>query len=141
MTEEEKDQIRKLRTEGYSYQQIADVFGKSRSAISNYCHRHGIKAPDKEVQAILATGQYKLCMNCHGLFLLTSEHNRQFCSDKCRRQYWKTEQRTSEALEREAKRWMTLKKELDLSSEQSDELVSDKAVQLGRKKRREPQEV
>lgn len=51
LTDTEKARIRELHTEGLSLSAIALELGRSKSTVSNYCHRHGIRWDDTRTKA------------------------------------------------------------------------------------------
>lgn len=132
MTEEEKNQIRILRSRGYSYGKISKILGIKRSTISDYCYRYKIEPTDTKTDSTSST-EYRCCPYCHQLFLATTQKNQQFCSSQCRINYWKRENEEFKQLEQEGSYLMTLQKELDFLGEQSDEWLDDEALHLCRK--------
>lgn len=76
MTNKEKQRVQELRSKGYGYGKIAEELGISKSTISSFC-----KSQDKDVT---------YCGMC-GVKLKQSKGHRQkkFCSEKCRRNYWR----------------------------------------------------
>ena len=133
MTDEEKSQIRILRSEGYSYGRIAKMIGIKRDTVSSYCLRNQIKAPYKENCPGDPT-EYRLCSYCHQLFPAKISKSQQFCSTKCRNDYWSRERHEAKMLEQKWDSLMTLQKELDFLGEQSDEWLDDEVKHLCRKK-------
>ena len=127
MTDKEKTQIELLRTSGYSYGQIAELLNLPKSSVSNYCLNNKIKKPDPPGIRPL----YRCCLRCRKLFVLTSRHQRQFCSDKCRAEYWKKEKATEKAVKEAEEKHMTLKEVLDFLPEERDELDGDGALLIG----------
>ena len=133
MTEEERLQIKKLRTEGYSYGRIAKILGISRDTISSYCRRKQITILETRANPNESL-QYRQCLYCHQLFLANSLKNQIFCTTECRRSYWKHMEGEANTMEEQALQIKTLRKELDLFAEESDELVGEEAIHLCRKK-------
>ena len=133
MTEEEKAQIRFLREKGYTYGKIAKILCLKRSTISSYCLRHHIRTANVEGLNKEANTEYRSCLRCNQLFLAQATSKQQFCSTDCRRRYWKNAEIEANALEEEGLQIKTLRKELDLFAEESDELVGEEAIHLCRK--------
>ena len=77
MRDEDKKRIEDMRSIGMSYAKIGDVLGLSINTIKSHCRRHDI---------------YKvLCRNCgKQLEIVPKQKARIFCSDWCRRTWWKT---------------------------------------------------
>lgn len=133
MTEEERLQIKKLRTEGYSYGRIAKILGISRDTISSYCRRKQITILETRANPNEPL-QYRQCLYCHQLFLANSLKNQIFCTTECRRRYGSREEQGLKTIESQSLYIETLRKELDLFAEESDELVGEEAIHLCRKK-------
>ena len=89
MTADQKEQIQQMRQKGLSYLQIASALNISENTIKSYCRRNNlatIKSPKpqavKEIQGS--------CKHC-GKPLTRGAKGppRKFCSEKCRRAWWK----------------------------------------------------
>lgn len=93
MTDMQTVQIKELRMKGEGYRSIASSLGLSRDAVRNYCKANGMdgfaQATVQNLKERLAEG--KACICC-GKVITQSGNGRprRFCSDKCRRQWWKT---------------------------------------------------
>ena len=92
MTELQAEQIRKMRTQGVGYRAIASVVGLSRDIVRNYCRSHGMdgyaSAFTKNIQEQMMLG--KACLYCGAELIQPSTGRpKKFCSDKCRREWWK----------------------------------------------------
>lgn len=122
MDKRKKEQIKTLRAAGYSYQQIADMFGMNRSTVSNYCLRNHIDSPNEVAKPASITTHYGLCPNCQELFVLTNKKNKRFCSTKCRMEYWRSQKDKEGASSHCDETHMTHEKGLDFSPKKSDEL-------------------
>lgn len=133
MTDEEKTQVRLLRINGYSYGKIAKILDLKRSTVSDYCLRYQIK-PMKSVEAVSESPkQYRRCSFCQQLFLANTSKSQQFCSSKCRTNYWNREKQESKRIGQDAEYGMTLQVGLDFLGEESDELGAEDTIVLGRK--------
>ena len=127
MNDKVKRQITELRIAGYSYGQIAKLLNMKRSTVSNYCLNNNIYGPDPPG----IRREYKYCLNCHGIFTISSKREKQFCSDKCRKEYWCCKKAQEEDEDEIVKHQMTLKKELDFLAKESDELDGGNAWMIG----------
>ena len=92
MTELQAEQIRKMRTQGVGYRAIASVVGLSRDIVRNFCRAHGMdgyaSALTKNIQEQMMLG--KACLYCGAELIQPSTGRpKKFCSDKCRREWWK----------------------------------------------------
>ena len=93
MTDEQAVQIKELRMKGAGYRSIASILGLSRDIVRNYCKANGMEgfaqATLQNLHERMAEG--KACVCC-GKEIIQPESGRprRFCSDKCRRQWWKT---------------------------------------------------
>ena len=92
MTEYQKSKIHELRFKGLGYKAIGKVLGLSRDAVRAYCKSKGMDG-----DAVTLSRNYEikkengiLCLNC-GKVLKQPKRGkaRKFCSEKCRRTWWK----------------------------------------------------
>lgn len=89
MTNNEKEKIKVLREKGYSYSKIAGVLDRSENTIKAFCRRNnlgGVKA-----SRVTAKNEKSVkCKQCEKELEQSEKGTRKkFCSDKCRRQWWK----------------------------------------------------
>jgi endogenous inhibitor of DNA gyrase (YacG/DUF329 family) len=87
MTIEQKEKISILRHQGKSYSYIATVLCVSKNIISSYCKRNnlGILPKTKSQES-----NKNLCRECGKLLVKGLKGQpKKFCSDKCRRKWWK----------------------------------------------------
>lgn len=89
MNQLQKDQIKRLRQEGYGYSRIAQMLGISVNTIKSYCQRNnlggklGILAVDRLIDQVF-------CKFCgRSLTQIPGCKPRKFCSDGCRMAWWK----------------------------------------------------
>ena len=83
MTDVQRDQIRNLSKDGYGYKKIASFLELSESTVKSYCRRHDIRRRKPKVV-------HDLCRECGEKLYNTPGHRqRNFCSDDCRKKYWK----------------------------------------------------
>ena len=86
MTEQNKADVNRLRLAGHSYTQIAEILHLSRNTVKSVCQRCGI-----QLEGILeVANEASICQNC-GIKIVQTEKrkHRNFCSDSCRRAWWK----------------------------------------------------
>ena len=87
MTEQNKADIERLRVAGHSYTQIAEILHLSRNTVKSICQRYGFQpGVTLEIEK-----ESSICQNC-GIQMIQTEgqKHRNFCSDACRRAWWKT---------------------------------------------------
>ncbi len=86
MTEQNKTDVNRLRFAGHSYTQIAEILHLSRNTVKSVCPRGGIQPG----AALEVENEAGLCQNC-GIKIVQTEKrkHRNFCSDSCRRAWWK----------------------------------------------------
>ena len=92
MTQDQADMIRELRIKGEGYRSIASQVGLSRDIVRNYCKGHGLDGY-ANVLAMNIREQIQLgraCLWCgKELEQPYTGRRRKFCSEKCRREWWK----------------------------------------------------
>lgn len=80
MTEQEKQQILNLRKNGLGYKAISKRLNIPLSSVSSFIKRGNHSK----------STQISICKNCGNKLIQTKGHRAKiFCSDKCRRQWWK----------------------------------------------------
>ena len=84
-----REQARLLREKGMSHVKIASVTGLTRGIVNNIARGIGSVDEDKTVLDRMAAGQ--ACAYCGGTMEQQGKMGRprRFCSDYCRRQYWR----------------------------------------------------
>lgn len=87
MTREQKNQITKLREEGYGYGRIASILGLSGNTVKSFCRRNGLIGRRGSEQAVV--GGEHVCKQC-GISIRQNpgRKEKKFCSDKCRNKWW-----------------------------------------------------
>lgn len=88
MTENQKLQIEKLRSDGYGYIRIAQTLGISENTVKSFCRRHNLTGQAAlEMPKPQATAKAGIsCCLCCGV-PVEQKHGRKekkFCSDQCR---------------------------------------------------------
>ena len=93
MTDEQALQIRNLRAGGMGYRVIASTVNLSRDTVRNFCRSNGIGGvrADKEKNLKERMEDGRACAFC-GTELIRPKigRPRRFCSESCRRSYWRT---------------------------------------------------
>jgi len=125
MTIDEKETVKKMRSYGLSYHEIAEVLQVKQSAVSNYCLRNGIKPSEDTTKK-----KYKVCPYCHQIFMVGAQKNKTFCSDKCRSLYWQSERRNEKAMRQESTNSHATQNRLDFSRKKSDEWCEDETLEI-----------
>lgn len=92
MTNLEKKKIKEYRLKGVGYKAIASVLGLSRDVVRNYCKTHGLDG-DAAVVFLNIKEQMdrgEACICCGKTIKQPKQGRaRKFCSDQCRRTWWK----------------------------------------------------
>ena len=86
MTDEQKLSIISLRKNGFGSRKIAARLGMSDNTVKSYIRRSGISAPCNPTE-----NKEGVCHQC-GMDLtnIKGRKNRKFCSETCRRNWWKS---------------------------------------------------
>ena len=88
MTDKQKEAIKALRREGFSYGKVSEKTGIKYEAVKSFCRRNGLIGRGiKQVEDI--NGRYEFCLNC-GTALIQQRHKKRrvFCCDDCRVRWW-----------------------------------------------------
>ena len=93
MTDLQAAQVKEMRLKGMGYRAIAETLGLSRDIVRNHCKANGmngyVAATVKNLQE--REGQGGICICCGKETVQAGTgRTRKFCSEKCRRQWWKT---------------------------------------------------
>lgn len=92
MTDEQREKIKELRLEGMGYKAIATTIGLTRDSVRGFCRRHGLEG-DSCVVALNVQVKHQqnlLCNHCEKIMKKKLKgRTRRFCSDACRRTWWK----------------------------------------------------
>lgn len=88
MTNLQKEKIRQLRGDGFSYSKIATTLGISENTVKSFCRRNDLSGVGR-VKATQADGVF--CCQC-GMQLThtVGAKQKRFCSDNCRMSWWNT---------------------------------------------------
>ena len=83
MTDAEKEKIRFFRMEGLGYGAIAVRLGLSENTVKSFCRRN-------HLTGVAAKEADTVCRHCgQSLAELPGRKGRKFCSEACRRAWWK----------------------------------------------------
>lgn len=83
----QKEQIRKLRSDGLSYGEISKRVEVSRDAVISFCRRNGLQEVKKNTEVIPSAGG---CRECGKPLVQTAGMKRRvFCSKECRVKWWR----------------------------------------------------
>jgi endogenous inhibitor of DNA gyrase (YacG/DUF329 family) len=90
MTQQHKDAIRQMRIGQMSYRQIAAALGISENTIKTFCQRNNLGGVSGSNTIIMKEAPNFVCRQC-GRALPQARRGkpRKFCSDACRRTWWK----------------------------------------------------
>ena len=95
MTTEQMERIKELRSENYSYRFIGDALGLSMNTVKSVCRRKrfdttGSRKTKAEKEAA------RICENCGKFLGEDIRSDSRFCSDSCRRKWWKSHRKVTE---------------------------------------------
>lgn len=86
MTIQQREILKQLRIEGYSYSKIAKLMGISENTIKSFCRRNNLGAIG---MGNADQRNSSFCRQCGAPLIHTSgAKKKRFCSDKCRRKWW-----------------------------------------------------
>lgn len=94
MTDNQKNQIRKLRASGNGYGKIAETLGISVNTVKSFCRRNELCrgnniAARAEQPPENFTGETTVCENCgREIRQIAKRKKKRFCCDKCRNAWW-----------------------------------------------------
>ena len=92
MTEKQKEKVRTLRLEGAGYKAIAAELKLSLNTVKSYCRRTLLIGYGKTVAInnLVSVEKGLVCKCCNKkLKHLPGKKRKIFCSDNCRKKYWK----------------------------------------------------
>lgn len=86
MTDQQKQQLKQMRCDGYSYSKIADALGISENTIKSFCRRNNLGGVGTNISLPPAGS---VCRECGTALIQTAGVKKKlFCSDKCRMAWW-----------------------------------------------------
>ena len=87
VTQQQKEQISKLRASGASFGKIASALGVSINTVKSYCQRNPISA--EAAPAPKTPSNTDRCPQCNAMLEQSPGHRqKRFCSPKCRMAWW-----------------------------------------------------
>lgn len=92
MTQTNKQIIFELRIKGLGYKAVAGVLGLNRDEVRQFCKHSGLEGTAQVVDMNIRekVKNKELCANCYiTVNQKETGRPRKFCSDNCRRQWWK----------------------------------------------------
>lgn len=88
MTQEQQQEIRRLRAMGEGYKRIGAILNLSVNTVKSFCRRDSAVNPLQSQEK----GNQAACLRCGRPLVLTpGRRKRLFCSDACRMAYWRTQ--------------------------------------------------
>ncbi len=91
MTNNERNEITRLRKAGMSINEIADELDLSRNTVKSFCRRNNMTVrSEKKPEIILPkNGEKEFCLYCGKPLVQTpGRRQKKFCNDRCRNHYW-----------------------------------------------------
>ena len=86
MTDKQKQAIRDMRGQEFSYRVIADSLGLTYNTVKSFCHRNNLTYPSQPDEA---GGKRELCKYCSAILEHTKGSKpKTFCGDRCRYSWW-----------------------------------------------------
>jgi len=88
MTNEQREDIRRMREEGVSYGKIAETLNLSLNTVKSFCKRKGMGG--KVALEIPQVDDVAVSCKCCGISVIQNPGRKQkmFCSDRCRNKWW-----------------------------------------------------
>ena len=87
MNDTQRQQVRKLRADGYSYSKVAQALGLSENTIKTFCRRNGLGGVVETPSEVISDGHHCLCCGIP-VPQNVGRKEKKFCSDKCRNKWW-----------------------------------------------------
>ena len=97
MTNDQKEQITKLRESGLGYGEISVKTGLTKDAVKYYCKNHDLGGKRSRIQA--SDDNIQLCRFCGKPIASNGKRKRLYCSEECRRSWWKEHPQASKPRE------------------------------------------
>lgn len=91
MTDEQKQKLTAMRSQGYGYKRIGQALGISANSVKSYCRRNECKKQnmDKPSANRTTTNNQNVCLFCGVPVTSTpGKKTKKFCSDSCRMKWW-----------------------------------------------------
>jgi len=97
MTDNQKEQIAKLREGGLGYGEIAVRTGLTKENVRYYCKTHDLAGQKSFIQPV--DGDTQHCRFCGKPIVSKVGRRRLYCSEECRRSWWKAHPESSKPRE------------------------------------------
>ena len=89
MTDNQREQIIKLRAAGNGYGKIAQELGISPNTVKSFCRRNAITEASATESVQKPLGEITYCENCgKTIQQIAKQKKKRFCCDKCRTAWW-----------------------------------------------------
>ncbi|WP_460001212.1 helix-turn-helix domain-containing protein [Paradesulfitobacterium aromaticivorans] len=88
MTYQQKETIKQMRSEGFSYSKIADKLGISENTVKSFCRRNNLGGIG--VCNASQDDGIRCCQCGMPLTYTVGVKQKRFCSDRCRMAWWNT---------------------------------------------------
>ena len=89
MTNNQKEQIIRLRAAGHGYRIIAQQIGIPVSTVKSFCRRKNINADTAAKLAVKIPTETTHCVNCGcEIHQVPKQKRKKFCTDECRQAWW-----------------------------------------------------
>lgn len=96
MTSIQKEELIKLRNEGFGYKRISKTLDISENTVKSFCRRNGLggvsNIESQHINTIkkeIHKNVNNLCANCGKVVNQTEGYKtKKFCTDECRKQFW-----------------------------------------------------
>ena len=95
MSSVQNERIAEMRRENYSYRFIGDALQLSPNTVKSICRRQGyIALGSRKTKAEKLSTRF--CQNCGAVLMMGGNADQKFCSDSCRRKWWKNNRKIIE---------------------------------------------
>lgn len=89
MTDNQREQLIKLRMEGKGYGTIAQTLGVSPNTVKSFCRRNELRESSVEGKPVVFSSETTACQNCgRTIQQIAKQKKKRFCCDKCRNTWW-----------------------------------------------------
>lgn len=87
MNDAQRQRVRELRGEGYSYKKISQMLGISENTIKTFCQRNRLGETMRQSAIINKDGYFCPCCGVP-VMQMEGRKEKRFCSDRCRNKWW-----------------------------------------------------
>ncbi len=89
MTDDQKQAISRLRSEGWGYNKISGFIGVNENTVKSYCRRNNLTGYGSKFVKERPNAPYGRCKNCGAIVEQDPKRKTKlFCSDDCRMKWW-----------------------------------------------------